>query len=92
MKNNQLTEDQRKNYETAINYVVSRREKGSKGDEKSYPFNRGDILILVMLLDQEMKAPSPAADLKRLAAIRGKLGDMVSDAPEMSKEESQQFR
>lgn len=72
--------------------AVSRREKGNKGDEKTYPFNRGDIPILVTLLEQEIKAASPAADLRRLAAIRGKLGDMVCEAPEMSKEEAQQFR
>ena len=87
-----ITEDQRKHYETAIHYVAGRREKGSQSDGKTYPFNRGDILLLVVLIDQEMKAANPVADLKRLTAIRGKLGDMVSDAPEMSKEEAQQFR
>jgi hypothetical protein len=87
-----MTDDQRKHYESAINYVASHREKRGQGDDKTYPLNRGDILLLVMLIDQEMKAANPAADLKRLAAMRGKLGDLVFDAPEMSKEEAQQFR
>jgi hypothetical protein len=49
-------------------------------------------MCLVALIDQELKAAAPIADLKRLAAIRGKLGDLVCDSPEMSKEEAQQFR
>jgi len=85
------SDDECKHYETAINYVTSRREKSSNNDDKIYPLNRGDILILVMLIDQDMNT-QPSADLKRLAAIRGKLGDLVSDAPEMSKEEAQKFR
>jgi hypothetical protein len=48
--------------------------------------------MLVLLLDQEMQAETPIADPKRLAAIREKLGDLVADAPEMSKEEAQKFR
>jgi hypothetical protein len=87
-----ITDDQRKHYETAANYVLSRRENGGGRDDKIYPLNRGDILTLVMLIDQDMKAATPSADLKRLTAIRGKLGDLVFDAPEMSKEEAQQFR
>jgi hypothetical protein len=87
-----ITDDQRKHYATAINYVASRREKGGQTDDKTYPINRGDILLLVMLIEQEMKAATPAADVKRLAAMRGKLGDLVFDAPEMSKEEAQLFR
>jgi hypothetical protein len=85
------SDDECKHYETAINYVTSRREKSSNNDDKIYPLNRGDILILVMLIDQDMNT-QPSADLKRLAAIRGKLGDLVSDASEMSKEEAQKFR
>ena len=87
-----ITDDQRKHYETAANYILSRREKGDGRDGKIYPLNRGDILILVMLMDQDMKAATPSADLKRLSAIREKLGDLVFDTPEMSKEEAQQFR
>jgi hypothetical protein len=87
-----ITDEQRKHYETAINYVASRREKGSKSDDKGYPINRGDILLLVTLIDQDMNAANPSADLKRLAAIREKLGELVFAAPEMSKEEAQQFK
>jgi hypothetical protein len=87
-----ITDDQRKHYASASEYVASRRDKSDKGAEKTYPINRGDLLILVMLIDQDIHAATPSADPKRLAAIRGKLGDLVSEAPEMSKEEAQQFR
>lgn len=49
-------------------------------------------MILVLLINQELQAESAIADPKRLAAIREKLGDLVCDAPEMSKEEAQIFR
>ena len=87
-----ITDAQRKHYETAISYVASRRQKSDKSEAKTYPVNRGDLLLLVLLIDQEIQAESPAADPKRLAAIREKLGDLVFDAPEMSKEEAQIFR
>ncbi len=87
-----ITEAQRKNYETAIQYVAGRREKRAESAVPPYPLNRGDLLLLVMLIEQETKAENPSADLKRLAAIREKLGDLVFAAPEMSKEEAQQFR
>jgi hypothetical protein len=87
-----MTSDgKRKHYESAINYVASRREKSNARDDKTFPLNRGDILIIIMLIDQDMNA-EPSADLKRLTAIRGKLGDLVADAPEMPKEEAQKFR
>ena len=87
-----ITDEQKKHYETAIHYVASRREKGSQSGANPYPLNRGDILLLVVLIDQELKAAAPAADLKRLAAVREKLGDLVCAAPEISKAEAQQFR
>jgi hypothetical protein len=87
-----ISDEQRKHYETAIHYIASRREQRVASADKAYPLNRGDLLLLVMLLEQEMKASSPSADLKRLAAMREKLGDLVFDAPEMSREEAQQFR
>jgi hypothetical protein len=87
-----ITEDQRKHYASASQYVLSRRDKSDKSADKTYPINRGDILILVMLIDQDINAATPSADTKRLAAIRGKLGDLVFQAPEMSKEEAQPFR
>jgi hypothetical protein len=87
-----ITDAQRKHYETAVSYVVSRREKKEKSADKTWPVNRGDLMILVLLIDQELQAESPIADPKRLAAIREKLGDLVFEAPEMSKEEAQIFR
>jgi hypothetical protein len=87
-----ITDAQRKHYETAISYVASRREKKEKSADKTWPVNRGDLMILVLLIDQELQVESPIADPKRLAAIREKLGDLVCDAPEMSKEEAQIFR
>jgi hypothetical protein len=50
------------------------------------------LLLLAVLIEQEMQAKSPIADPLRLAAVREKLGDLVADAPEMSKEEAQKFR
>jgi hypothetical protein len=87
-----ITDAQRKHYETASTYLVSRREKKEKNADKTWPLNRGDLMMLVLLIDQELQAESPIADPKRLAAIREKLGDLVYDAPEMPKEEAQVFR
>jgi hypothetical protein len=87
-----ITEAQRKHYETAITYVASRRDKKDVSADKTWPVNRGDLMILVVLLDQELQASPPIADPIRLAALREKLGDLVADAPEMSKEEAQKFR
>ena len=49
-------------------------------------------MLLVILIDQELHATAPIGDPMRLAAIREKLGDLVCDAPEMSKEEAQRFK
>jgi hypothetical protein len=87
-----ITDEQKKHYETAIHYVASRRERQAEHRDNAYPLCRGDIMCLVALIDQELKAATPIADLKRLSAIRGKLGDLVYDSPEMTKEEAQQFR
>jgi hypothetical protein len=87
-----ITDDQPKHYASALRYVISRRDEGDKGTDKKYPLNRGDILVLVMLIDQDINVATPSAHVKRLAAIRGKLGDLVFGAPEMSKEEAKQFR
>jgi hypothetical protein len=87
-----ITDEQRKHYMSASLYILSRRDKSDKGTEKTYPLCRGDLLALVMLIDQDMNAANPSADVKRLAAIREKLGDLVFEAPEMSKEEAQPFR
>ncbi len=87
-----ITDEQRKYFSSATQYILSRREKSEKSAEKTYPINRGDLLVLTMLIDQDMNAANPSADVKRLATIRAKLGDLVFEAPEMSKEEAQQFR
>jgi len=87
-----ITDAQRGHYETAILYIASRREKRDKSADKIYTLNRGDLLVLVVLIDQELQAKPPIADPIRLAAVREKLGDLVCDAPEMSKEEAQKFR
>src|SRR5882762_6931465 len=87
-----LTDAQGKHYKTATTYVWSRRQKKDESADKTYPLNRGDLLLLVVLIDQELEANPPIADPMRLAAVREKLGDLVCDAPEMSKEEAQKFR
>lgn len=87
-----ITDAQRKHYETAISYVTSRRQKSEKSADKTWPLNRGDLLVLVVLIDQELQGNPTIADPIRLAAVREKLGDLIADAPEMSKEEAQKFR
>jgi len=87
-----ITDAQRKHYETASTYVLSRREKQEESGGKRWPLNRGDLMLLVVLIDQELQADPTIADPLRLAAVREKLGDLVADAHEMSKEEAQKFR
>jgi hypothetical protein len=87
-----ITDEQKEHYGTASHYLLSRREKKAEGSDQAYPLCRGDILLLLVLIEQELKVATPIADLKRITVIRGKLGDLVFDAPEMSKEEAQQFR
>jgi len=87
-----LTDAQGEHYKTAITYVASRRHKKVESADKTYPLNRGDLMLLVILIDQELHATAPIGDPMRLAAIREKLGDLVCDAPEMSKEEAQRFK
>src|ERR1700731_1278739 len=71
-----ITDDQGKYYGIAAKYLLTRRTKSTQ-NSKAYPLNRGDILLLVVLIEQEIKATAPCADRKRLAAIREKLGDLV---------------
>jgi hypothetical protein len=87
-----ITDDQRNYYIIAANYLLSRREKANQSDTQAYPLNRGDLMLLLILIEQELKASTPCADPKRLAAVREKLGDLVPDTPEMTREEAQQFR
>ena len=62
----------------------------------SYRLNRGDIMILLMLIEQELRTASSdwrdPLNGKRLKAIREKLGDLAVDAPQMSGAEAQEFR
>jgi hypothetical protein len=92
MINQKITEAQRKHYESAITFVASHRQKKDESADKTYPLNRGDLMLLVLLVDQELQANPPIADPIRLAAVREKLGDLVCDVSEMSKEEAQKFR
>jgi hypothetical protein len=87
-----ITDAQRKHYETAISYMASRRDKQDNSADKTWPLNRGDLMLLVVLIDQEIQANPPIAEAIRLVAMREKLGDLVAAAPEMSKDEAQKFR
>jgi hypothetical protein len=77
-------------------YTELKMAEGKKDCDASYPLNRGDILILVMLINRELPvASSDWADPfngKRLTAMREKLGNFAIDAPQMSSAEAQQFR
>jgi len=87
-----LTDAQGEHYKTAITYVASRLHKRHESADKTYPLNRGDLMVLVVLINQELQANPPIVDPIRLAAVREKLGDLACDAPEMSKEEAQKFK
>jgi hypothetical protein len=63
---------------------------GKKSNNNKFPLCRGDIMILVKLINQEMEADP--STLKRLNAIREKPGDLVFDAPEMSRDEAKEFK
>ena len=90
------SESEWKQFKSALEYITGKVAQGAKGDAKVYPLNRGDIILLVMLLNREMPTASSIVtdplNLKRLTAIREKLGNLAVDAPQMSKEEAQQFR
>jgi hypothetical protein len=82
--------EKQKQFMAAVEFVSGQIAQGKKINDKIYPLNRGDIIYLVMLIENEMKT-DPSL-LKRFTAMREKLGHMAFDAPQMSKEESQQFR
>jgi hypothetical protein len=82
--------EKQKQFTAAVEFVSNQIAQGKKINGKSYPLNRGDIIYLVLLVENEMKA-DPSL-LKRFTAIREKLGQMAFEAPQMSKEEAQQFR
>lgn len=81
---------------TAAAEFVSAKVAAGQGGVLSHPLNRGDIMILVMLIDREL--PVSSTDFmdpfngKRLVAIREKLGNLAVESPQMSKTEAQQFR
>lgn len=83
-------------HKPAAEYIASKVAAGKKDGDPSYPLNRGDIMILVMLIDREL--PVASSDWmdpfngKRLTAIREKLGNFAIDAPQMPSAEAQQFR
>jgi len=83
-------------HKSAVEYLASKMAEGKKDCDTSYPMNRGDILILVMLINRELPvASSDWADPfngKRLTAMREKLGNFAIDAPQMASAEAQQFR
>jgi hypothetical protein len=87
-----LTKKQLKHYATAITYVARRSSKKGEEAAKTWPLNRGDLMLLVALIEQELQAGPPLADPLRLEAMREKLGDLVADAPQMSKEEARKFK
>jgi hypothetical protein len=82
--------EKQKHFADAINYLAGHIKQGKKSNNNTFPLCRGDIMMLVKLINQEMQA-DPSA-LKRLTAIRGKLGDLVFDAPEMSREEAKELK
>jgi hypothetical protein len=87
-------EDKQKLFKSALEYVTDRLAK--RETRSDYPLNRGDIILLVMLIEQESRGASSdwmdPLNAKRLTAMREKLGDMAGNAPQMSKAEAQQFR
>jgi hypothetical protein len=94
--NENENQEKLKLFKSAMDYLADRVANGKKGGASDYPLNRGDIILLVMLIEQELRiASSDWADplnAKRLTAIREKLGNLAGEAPQMSKAEAQQFR
>jgi len=94
--NDEELDQKLKLFKSALEYLAGKVAAGKKADDTNYPLNRGDIIMLVTLLDQELQfAPSDwtyPLNVKRLTAIRDKLGNVAFDAPQMSRTEAQQFR
>jgi hypothetical protein len=80
----------------ALEYLAAKIAGGKKEGVATYPLNRGDLMILVMIIDRELRGASSdwtdPLNAKRLTAIREKLGIFAIEAPQMSKAEAQQFR
>ena len=94
--NDEERDQKLKLFESAVKYIAGKVAEAKKAEETDYPLNRGDIIILVTLIEQELQfAPSnwtEPLNVKRLTAIRDKLGNRVFDTPQMTKMEAQQFR
>jgi len=80
----------------ASDYITGKVTGGKQQGDTGYPLNRGDIIILVMLLERELRSASSdftdPFNRKRVTAIRDKLGTLAIDSPQMSKAEAQQCR
>jgi hypothetical protein len=80
----------------ALDYLTAKLAGGNKESAKTHRLNRGDIMIMLMLIERELRSASSdwrdPLNGKRLTAIREKLGDFAINAPEMSREEAQEFR
>ena len=63
----------------AQEYLMAKLAEGKKESATTYPLNRGDITILFMLIERELRSASSdwtdPLNGKRLTAIREKLGD-----------------
>ena len=87
-----MTKEKHNHFAAAANYIAECCKQKPEKKASAYPINRGDLMVLAALLSQEMADANPVADLKRLVAIHDKLGDLVSDTPQMTKEEAELFR
>jgi len=80
----------------ALEYIAAKVKTSPANGKPGHPLNRGDIMLLVVLIDQHLPVASDdwtdPLNRKRLTAIREKLGDFAITAPQMSKAEAKQFR
>jgi hypothetical protein len=94
--NDKEKEERQNLLKLALEYFAERATKNKEAREAGYPLNRGDLIVLVMLIEQQLRQASAdwtdPLNAKRLTAIREKLGDIAGDAPQMSRAEAQQFR
>ena len=58
--------EKQKHFISAVNYLAEHVKLGKKSNNNTFPLCRGDIMMLVKLINQEMEA-DPSA-LKRLTA------------------------
>ncbi len=79
-----------KHFTDAINYVGGLVTLGRKSNNAKYPICRGDLLVLIKLINQEIEVDP--LSINRLTALREKLGDLVFEAPEMTREEAKALK